>query len=236
MAMEDEALWLTLAPAKGAKGPVCLEHAPAPTKPGRGGKRPPQRFESEHRPSTTRNYFVKGPALSGQAKAYALHADGSSEELALTKGPQPKVTFKTPFNSDPLHGGNNIYVVDQQVKDGVLIVRVAKWLTIHHRCAWGHDHRHNPQRLTSQKLDKIPLEIVVDGLWDGNFHVRTRSGEPLDIQVLANGLPQPDALVTISTEKQWFHESFTGPAGISRVQLIKDYYPKSWDRFKRNQL
>ncbi len=191
------------------------------------------KFESEHRAIPVRTYYLKGPALSVQAEAYLLHPDGSSEEIVLPRDSQGRVTYNTPLKDDRLHGANNLYVVDRQVKDKVLTVRVAKWMTIHHSCGWGHDYRNTPARIEPLSLATIPLEIVIDDLWDGNFHVRTQSGDTLNAKVLLHGKPLKGAEVTITTDKKWSHRSITTDKGIAPVQLIRDYYPPTWGSFKR---
>lgn len=276
----NDALWLSLAPAPAAKGPVCEQHQssqPAPerkssgwsgrpegsaketvggygsrsqsSKPqsasSRGGgtgsgrwggksRRIPE-FESEHRAVPVRKYFLKGPALSDQAEAFLLHPDGSHEQIDLTAASQKGVSFKTPLKDDAFHGANNLYVIDRQVIDGVLTVRVAKWITIHHSCGWGHDYRNTQERIAPLSLASVPLEIVIDNLWDGNFHVRTHSGDTLKVQVLTHGSPVKDAEVTVTTAKKWSLRSKTDENGIAPVQMIRDYYPSAWNVFKRTK-
>lgn len=239
------ALWLGASPAP-ADAPFCEMHEPQPEakESKRGGKpsgarggRPdtPQRFESEHRPTPVRTYYLNGPALSPDAEAYVLHPDGSSDPLKIQYGPKASVTLKTPMADDKFHGANNIYVIDKQVKGVVLEVKSAKWLTIHHSCGWGHDYRNDETRTSAHPLNTVPLEIVINGLWDGNFHADARSGKELAILVTSEGTPVEGAEVTVTTEKKWSLTATTGEDGIAKVQLIRDYYPKGWEQFKRDQ-
>ena len=240
-------LWLSLAPSPQAVGVPCEIHGggqpssenKSQAKSQGQGQRPPRkpsRFESEHRPTAIRTYYINGAPLSKQAKAYLLHADGNSEEVPIVFGSQPKIEVNTPLKDDGMHGGNNIYVVDQEVQNGVLMVRVAKWLTVHHSCSWGHDYRSDPSRLEALTLEEVPLDTAISGLWNGNFHVETHSGDLLKATTMHNGVPQPGVTVTINTEKKWSHTTVSGPNGVAEIQLIRDYYPKSWTGFKRSQM
>ncbi len=251
----DNALWLSLAPAAG-KTPICELHGNADNASvgekksvrvglrngavnqqvkGRKPQRPKLDFESEHRPIPVRTYFLQGGELSTAARAYLLHPDGSQGKLELVRDSPAKVFFKMPMNDGYCHGPNNVYVVDRQVKNGELIVRTAKWITVHHSCRWGHDYRNDNIRLGARSLAEIPLDIVIDGLWDGNFHVRTSSGDQLRIRALVFGKPVKDAGVTLITEKNWSHTETTDQDGIARIQLIRDYYPGSWSSFNQSQ-
>ncbi len=236
-----DALWLSLAPASpGITSPVCELHgAPGAENKERnnqGGRlQKARRFESEHRPSPIRTYYLTGPALSSQAEAYVLQSNGLSKPLKIKYGPQPSVTLRTSMADDQLHGANNVYVIDKQVNDGVLIIQSAKWLVIHHSCGWGHDYRNDKNRKTAHAFSKVPLEIVINGLWDGNFHASARSGDVYDFLVTKAGVPVKGALVTVTTEKQWSRTEVTDGKGVANIQLIRDYYPKKWQNFKRNQ-
>lgn len=253
---ENDSLWLSLAPAPSATGPACDMHgAPASVPPqakaasqkprwgkkasgkkGKGSPRAKSDFESEHRPTPERTYFLSGSILSPSARAYLLHPDGSHAELDLIFGPQSKVSFKMPMREDHRHGPNNVYVVDKEVKNGELIVRTAKWITIHHSCGWGHDYRNDSDRLKARTLAEIPFDIVIDDLWDGNFHVRTSSGDQLRVKTLAFGTPIQGSKITTTTEKKWQNTETTGKDGIADIQLIRDYYPAGWNTFKRTKL
>jgi hypothetical protein len=194
------------------------------------------RFESEHRPLPVRTYKIIPQQLLPEAWAKMLQADGTEKDLAIETCHTNVFSLKMPMDDSPLHGPNNIYVFDQQVKDGVLEVRTAKWLTIHHSCGWGHEYRNDPERLAPRSLESAPLDIVVDNLWNGNFHNALHSGDELVIHVYSYGKPVADATVTISTEKGWTTRKKTDAEGTARVQLIRDYYPETWQVFKRTQL
>jgi hypothetical protein len=194
------------------------------------------KFESEHRPLPVRTYQILPKQLLPEARAMMLQADGTATDLAVETCHTNVFSVKLPMDDGPLHGPNNIYVVDQQVKDGVLEVRTAKWLTIHHSCGWGHDYRNDPERLQANNLESAPLDIVVENLWDGNFHNALHSGDELVIHVFSYGKPVAGATVTITSEKGWTKRKKTDADGIVRVQLIRDYYPATWQVFKRTQL
>ncbi len=194
------------------------------------------RFESEHRPMPVRTYQILPEQLLPDAWAKMLQADGTARDLDVETCHTNVFSLKMPMDDGPMHGPNNIYVFDQQVKDGVLEVRTAKWLTIHHSCGWGHDYRNDPDRLALGCLESAPLDLVVDNLWDGNFHNALHSGDELVIHVLSYGKPVAGATVTITSEKGWSTRKKTDADGIARVQLIRDYYPSTWQVFKRTQL
>ena len=194
------------------------------------------RFESEHRPLPVRAYQIVPDELLPEAKAMMLQADGTAADLAVETCHTSVFNIKMPMEEGPMHGPNNIYVVDQQVKDGVLEVRTAKWLTIHHSCGWGHDYRNDSERLKARCLKSAPLDIVVDNLWDGNFHNALHSGDELVIHVFSYGKPLAGATVSITTEKGWTTRRKTDADGIVRLELIRDYYPPTWKLFKRTQL
>ena len=50
---------------------------------------------------------------------------------------------------------------------------------MHHSCGWGHDGKFDETLINPQSLDTIPFEIVVEKLWDTNFHARVTSGNRL---------------------------------------------------------
>jgi hypothetical protein len=194
------------------------------------------RFESEHRPLPVRTYQILPEQLLPDAWAKMLQADGTAADLAVETCHTNVFSLKMDMDDGPMHGPNNIYVVDQQVRDGILEVRTAKWLTIHHSCGWGHDYRNDPERLKARCLESAPLDIVVDNLWDGNFHNALQSGDEIVIHVFSYGKPVAGATVTITTEKGWTTRKITDADGIARAQLIRDYYPAAWQLFKRTEL
>jgi len=116
-----------------------------------------------------------------------------------------------------------------------LVLRTAKWLTIHHNCGWGHDHKFNQKRLQPGSLDKVPLEIVVDDLWAMTFHSTVMSGDTINLSVFSYGQPAAGATVTIISDKGWRKRLTTDKAGRASFQMIRDYYPTSWSLFKRRK-
>jgi len=194
------------------------------------------RFESEHRAVPVRTYQILPEQLLPDAWAKMLQADGQEKDLAIETCHTNIFSLKMDMGDGPMHGPDNIYVFDQQVKDSVLEVRTAKWLTIHHSCGWGHEYRNNPARLRARPLGSAPLDIVVDNLWDGNFHNGLHSGDDLVIHVFSYNKLVAGATVTITTEKGWTTRKKTDADGIVRVQLIRDYYPGTWQIFNRTEL
>ncbi len=194
------------------------------------------RFESEHRPLPVRTYQILPKQLLPDAWAEMLQADGTAKDLAIETCHTNVFSLKMEMDDGPLHGPNSIYVFDQQVKDSVLEIRTAKWLTIHHSCGWGHEYRNDPVRLAPRSLESAPLDIVVDNLWDGNFHNALHSGDELVIHVFSYGKPVAGATVSITSEKGWTMRKKTDADGAARVQLIRDYYPETWQLFNRTEL
>lgn len=194
------------------------------------------KFESEHRPLPVRTYQILPEQLLPEASARMLQADGTAADLDVETCHTNVFSIKLPMDDGPSHGPNNIYVIDQQVKDDVLEIRTAKWLTIHHSCGWGHDYRNDPERLKARCLESAPLDIVVDNLWDGNFHNALHSGDELVIRVYSYGKPLAGATVSVTSEKGWTTRRKTDAEGIVRLELIRDYYPPTWNLFKRTEL
>lgn len=187
-------------------------------------------LESEHQPKPRRSYRLNDRHCHGTLSAVVRRADGTVTPAEL-HGDQ--VSFAVAMGDGPDHGANNLYVTEQWLEpDNVLVVRVAKWITMHHNCGWGHDHKFDPQRVTPQTLATIPFEIVLTDLWDSNFHSRLRTGDELIITVLAQGKPAPNARVTVRTEQGWLKELITDTNGTASAQLIRDYYPRFWSEFK----
>ena len=143
--------------------------------------------ESEHRPVRIRRYWLSEAGALRRLEACVLRPDGSVTEADLRKeGVWVSVSFKTPFGDGPMHGVHNVYVMDKRVVEGELIVRVGKWLTIHHNCGWGHKHKYDKERIKAKSLKSIPFEVTCEGLWDGNFHSNVSSGDRLKVKVLSH--------------------------------------------------
>ncbi len=192
------------------------------------------RFESEHRPSPVRTYWVNDPALSSDAAAYVLRPDNTLDKVKLKKNAQGvNLTFKTPLGNGPMHGVHNVYVMDTAVSDDCLVVRAAKWMTIHHNCGWGHDHRFDAERNRAKCSKAIPLEISCTGLWDGNYHAAVSAGDKLTFTVFHHGTPVQGAAIRLITGSGWAKELKTDLTGNASFQLIRDYYPDKWSGFNR---
>ena len=215
MAGDEDLLLISLAPPGGNTG---RKHA----------------LESEHHPVPVRTYWLDGGNISADAHACVLHPDGSMEEIPLKRDERGvSLSFETPFRVDRMHGVHDVYAVDTRLEDRVLYVRVAKWITIHHSCGWGHEYRYVRDRIEPKSLESIPLEILCDGLWDGNFHSNVMAGDSLDFQVLGHGRPVEGAGVTLRTARGWTKEIETDEEGIASFRLIRDYYPGRWIDFDR---
>ncbi|ADH85552.1 polyferredoxin-like protein [Desulfurivibrio alkaliphilus] len=227
-------LRLTLAPpvdSAAAAGEECAEgHVGHGGGRGNGGPR----LESEHRPVSQRTYHLNQYRRGAAIRAYVRRPDGAVFEPELILGASPRLTFATPPGDGPTHGAHNVYLVEEGVEDGVLAVRVAKWITMHHSCRWGHDGKFNPDLINPQQLDTVPFEIVVDDLWSRNFHAAVRSGDNLRITVLSYGAPVAGAEVTLTTEQGWRKTVTSDEQGMARIQLIRDYYPSLWQEFRRS--
>lgn len=197
------------------------------------GGRPPSRFESEHRPLPVRKYYLNGP--TSEAQGLVLHPDLSVSELPLVLEGGASASVMLDMSDGPHHGANNLYAFDKQVVDETLIVRNAKWVTIHHSCGWGHGLKFTEERQVSQSLKTVPLEIVVDDLWDTNFHSTVMSGDEISLRVLLYGEPAARARVTILSEKGWQKTIMTDEQGRASFQLVRDYYPEGWSKFHRTE-
>jgi len=219
---------------EGSVEPLWFSLAPSGEKSGSGGRpsgRPASRFESEHRPMALRQYFLNGPR--DNARGFVLHPDLTVSDLALEFGEKANGSIKLGMADGPHHGANNLYVFDSQVDNGSLVVRNAKWVTIQHSCGWGHGEKFNDTRQISQSLDTIPLEIVVDHIWDTNFHSTVMSGDMINLQVLSYGKSAARARVSIISDKGWRKTVTTDEQGKVSFQMVRDYYPESWSGFHR---
>ncbi len=225
--------------AGAVNGPDCEQHAPSPPpqmkKGKRVGGRPPAAHESEHRPVATRTYYFNEHRRRAILKAYVMRPNGEVIEPQLRLGYQPNVSFSTPFGDGPVHGANSVYVVEQGVDDDALTIRTAKWITMHHNCGWGHDGKFDKTLTIPQPLETIPFEIVIDKLWDTNFHLSVSSGDRLGITVLSYGKPVAGAKVSLVSEKGWSKRAVTNKEGKVAIKMIRDYYPPLWSAFKRTR-
>jgi hypothetical protein len=236
-ALKAEPLRLTLNPPSSVSGEDCgHDPAPAPTSRRPGGQpggRPGTVQESEHRPVPKRAYHLTDLRRLAQVEAFVRRPDDSIIEPELHLGVNPSLSFPTPMGDGPTHGANSVYVVEQGVEDNLLLVRTGKWITMHHSCGWGHDGKFDKTKIQPQSLYTIPFEIVINNLWDPNFHASVTSGDHLVITVLSYGKPVPGAKVTLSTEKGWSKQMVTNKNGTATLQLIRDYYPATWPEFHR---
>jgi len=250
-----EPLWFSISPADGVKPeaghggrPGSDGHGshtggrpsgrPSGSESGRpsgrpGGGRPAGRFESEHRPIPVRKYYLNGPLAS--AEGLVLHPDLSVSDLALNFEGSASGSIKMDMGDGPHHGAHNLYAFDNQVVGATRFVRNAKWVTIQHSCGWGHKLKFTEERQKSNSLATVPLEIVVDDLWDTSFHSTVMSGDIINLKVLNYGKPAPRARVTIISEKGWQKTVMTDENGHASFQMVRDYYPEEWSKFHRTE-
>jgi hypothetical protein len=234
---KTEAIWI--APAKGAgrpSGQPGQPHHPA----GHGessvekSERPAQTSQAVQpgRPEQAKQSGRPGGRPGGSGGEHAGHG-GSSGRFESEHRPLPVRTYKILPEQLLPDAKAMMLQADGTSKE---LVRTAKWLTIHHSCGWGHDYRNDPERLKARNLESAPLDIVVDNLWDGNFHNALHSGDELVIRVFSYGKPVAGATLSITSEKGWTKRTKTDAEGIARIELIRDYYPATWQSFKRTEL
>lgn len=204
----------------------------------KGGRRAGPRGDSggdhsEHRAAPVKKFYLNLHDLSDNAKAYVMRPDGKMAEGKLSHDEGAwTVTFDTKPMDGSMDGIFNVYVVDKEVIDGTLLIKVAKMNVINHSCGWGHKYKFDKERLKPKQLDAIPLEIVGSELWNKNFHTSTMSGDNFVFSVLHNGKPVEGAAVRMRTQSGWVKMLRTGNDGKGSVQLIRDYYPENWTDFK----
>lgn len=218
------------------KGPGCEMHPPSASdvvKDKRESGRPKMLLESEHRPVTKRAYYFKTHRREAIVKSYVRRPDGEIIQPELLLGYNPNVSFSTPLGEGPIHGANSVYVVEEGVAEKVFTIRTAKWITMHHSCSWGHKGKFDKNLTVPQPLETIPFEIVINDLWDTNFHLKVTSGHKLKIAVLSFGKPVAGATVSLSSEMGWTKTAVTDKNGFVSITLIRDYYPPLWSAFER---
>ena len=201
-----------------------------------GASDKPERFESEHRPLPVRTYFLQPSSGDAMVSGLVQKADGSTMPIdPVREAGNVKLSFPATMGEGPMHGPNNVYAVESHVEGDTLILRTAKWCTLHHNCGWGHDHKFDAARLAARSSDQVPFEIVAHDLWDFNFHSRLMSGDELLLDVLFRGKPVAWATVRVTSDKGWSRELLTNAEGRATVQLIRDTFPASWSLFDRNE-
>lgn len=213
--------------------------------PGRGGRGAQGSHsgggdESEHVAVPLRRYLLSGGNLasSASASAYVLRPDGTVDKAQLVsdaEGPRVEVATSTDEPHEPVHGANSVYVVDEQLAEGARVVRTAKWVALHHSCRWGHPYKHQPERHILRGLPEAQLDIIGESLWDGNFHIKTASGDELALQVLFKGAPLAGATVSLRSEKGWTRQLTTDAQGRVSAQLVQDALPAPGELFSRDR-
>lgn len=204
------------------------DHKGGKHKPGRGGGD----AHSEHRAEPVKKFYLNTHSISDSAQAYIVRPDGTLTDGKLTHGEDGwSISVDTkPMNKES-DGIFNVYVVDRELVDETLVVKVAKLNVINHSCGWGHEYKFDEERQRPKSLPSIPLEIVGNGLWNESFHSSNMSGETLNYSVLYNGTPADGAKMKVVTQSGWMKMLRTDSQGNASFQLIRDYYPEKWIEF-----
>jgi hypothetical protein len=230
-AKSGEAMFLSENPPSGYSG-GHKEHKSEEKSGKKGRQRGGGGEHSEHRAVPVKKFYLNIHDLPDSAKAYVLRPDGSMSEGRLSHDEGAwTVTVDTKPMDGSMDGVFNVYVVDKQVSDGTLLVRVAKMNAINHSCGWGHKFKFDKERQRPKNLDSIPLEIVGHDLWNGYFHTQTMSGDNFVFSVLRDGRPVK-ANVRVRTQSGWVKTMKTDEEGKGGFQIIRDYYPEKWNDFK----
>ncbi|GAB4408457.1 MAG: hypothetical protein OHK0032_03840 [Thermodesulfovibrionales bacterium] len=214
--MRTEALFLSERPPSGHEG--------------HGSRRLPSEH-SEHRASPVKRFYLNLHELSEDARAFVLRPDGSIKEATLN---HDEGVWVVSFDTKPMDGSMdgifNLYVIDKQMIDKTLLIRIAKMNVINHSCGWGHKFKFDKERLRPKYNDSVPLEVVAYDLWDRNFHSRSASGDRLLLSVLSYGKPVK-ADLRVRTEGGWMKSMKTDDDGRASFQLIREYYTERWRDF-----
>ncbi|MCP3849833.1 MAG: DUF4198 domain-containing protein [Gammaproteobacteria bacterium] len=127
-------------------------------------------------------------------------------------------------------GFYNLFMINNFVEDGTMHSITAKKETLNHSCREGHDDV--KEKMPPNLYDAAPIDIVRDRMPRERFHTHVTSGDLVSYQVLQNGHPLQDALVTFVTQKGWKKTLKTDKNGYVTFEMIRDYYP-IWHEFKR---
>ena len=201
------------------------------TKPAEAGKE--YKHESEHGAKPERKYWLTTTENDLKLEGFLMMPEGGEKEIKIESKPQEGylVSFQSPWGDGEQHGANNVYVINKKVIDNVLYIRTAKWITIHHSCGWGHGRKYDEKRHTALSAEKVPFEIVPQVLWDDKFHVRTKTGDQLKVFAYAYGKPVQKAKISVISEHEWQKTMTANEDGSVEFQMIRDYYPRDWQRF-----
>ncbi|MDT8448219.1 MAG: hypothetical protein RRB13_15100 [bacterium] len=188
-------------------------------------------YESSHAPKMMRKYWVHGQAEN--LSAQLLTADGVQHPLVpVQESGASYLSFKTGFMDGPLHGVNQLYAQSRRVEGPDLRVETAQWYNVNHSCGWGHPFRAEPEGLAPKASGIDGLELLVEHLWDGNLHKSTEAGDQLQITALLKGKPVAGVELAVTTGSGWSKGLVSDEQGRAQVQLIGDYFPGDWSRFK----
>lgn len=130
----------------------------------------------------------------------------------------------------PDEGFYNLYLLREEIADGLRLVTVAKSEVLKHSCREGHDHV--KPLIAPRHLDEMPLEIVRQRMDVENFHTLLGFGDTVTFLVLHQGQPVSGAEVTLHTARGWRNTTRTDSEGRASFMLIRDYYPP-WHEFER---
>ncbi len=153
--------------------------------------------------------------------------DASQVELAFSNKGYADITFKMKNE-----GYYNLFMIDKQVKDGVLQERVIKNESLNHSCRAGHDHV--KEMVPPLYFEGTSFDIIRERFSKESFHLRMGSGDIISYKIMLNGEPVSGATVTVVTQKGWSKTLKTSSEGLASFEMIRDYYPP-WHEFnKRN--
>lgn len=154
--------------------------------------------------------------------------ESQQSEMAFSNKEFADVAFKMPEE-----GFYNLFMVDKQIKDGVLQETVIKNESLNHNCRAGHDHV--KEKMPPLFFDGVTFDIVRERLPRETFHTHMGSGDIITYKVLLNGNPVGGADVTMVTNKGWSKTVKTNPEGRASFEMIRDYYP-AWHEFKKRNM
>ncbi|MFC1684436.1 hypothetical protein ACFL0R_03065 [Pseudomonadota bacterium] len=158
--------------------------------------------------------------------------------LVTPESQQSEIVFGNKAFADvsfkmPEEGFYNLFLIDRQIKDGVLQESVIKNESLNHSCRTGHDH--TKEKMPPLYFDGVTFDLVRERLPRETFHTHMGSGDIINYRVMLNGKPVGGASVTMVTHKGWSKTVKTNPEGRASFEMIRDYYP-AWHEFKKRNM
>ena len=189
-----------------------------------------------------RGVYVKRLWLrSGDTPRDAEYPKGAAGEHLL-RGPEGQALEAKPFRAEtgrglvfamPDEGFYNAFHIQRQVKDGTLVVDVAKAEALKHSCGAGHDRKFTLSRMPPRTTDGVPFEILRERLPGEDFHSHLTSGDRLVFRVLHRGEPAAGATVELVSQNGWRKRTTTGADGEAAFRMVADYHPH-WSAFDKD--